>query len=89
MLLIAAIGATFGTHPQVSAVLIDRLILALEYIRWMIIGIVGIAGALLGFALASGFALDWLTFLAALLSSATALALVFWVDHQIQQNNNP
>ncbi|HTD20182.1 MAG TPA: hypothetical protein VK667_11700, partial [Ktedonobacteraceae bacterium] len=89
MLLIAAISATFGTHPQVSAVLIDRLILALEYIRWMVIGIVGIVGALLGFALASGFALDWLTFLAALLGSATALALVFWADHQLQQNNNP
>ena len=89
MLLIAAISAAFGTHPQVSTVVIDRLILAMEYIRWMVIGIVGIVGALLGFALASGFALDWLTFLAALLSSATALALVFWVDHQLQQNNNP
>ena len=89
MLLIAAISAAFGTHPQVSTVVIDRLILAMEYIRWIVIGTAGVAGALLGFALASGFALDWLTFLAALLSSATALALVFWVDHQLQQNNNP
>jgi serine/threonine protein kinase len=89
MLLIAAISAAFGTHPQVSTVVIDRLILAMEYIRWIVIGIAGIVGASLGFALASGFALDWLTFLAALLSSATVLALVFWVDHQLKQNNNP
>ncbi|MFL5629011.1 MAG: protein kinase domain-containing protein [Ktedonobacteraceae bacterium] len=85
MLLVAALSATLGTHTRVSTLVIGRLSWAMTYIRWIVIGIAGVVGAMLGFALAIGFALSWPSFLAALLGCAITLALVFWVDHQLNQ----
>ncbi len=85
MLLVAALSATLGTSPQVSTLVIERLSWAMAYIRWIVIGIAGVGGAMLGFGLAIGFALSWPSFLAALLGCVITLALVFWVDHQLKQ----
>ncbi len=86
MLLVTALSATFGANPQVSTPVMERLSLAMTYIRWLVTGAAGIGGALLGLGLASGFAPGWLTGLAALLGSTLALLLVFWAGYQAKRN---
>jgi serine/threonine protein kinase len=89
MLLLAALCATFGAQTQVSTLVIERLCLALRYIRWLVTGTAAVVGALAGLALTTGFSPGWAAFLAALLGIALALALVLWAGRQVKQKNTP
>ena len=45
-----------------------------------------LTGGILGFALTTGFALGWLTFLGIVVGSTVTGALVLWTDYLLKQN---
>ena len=87
MLLVAAIGATVGTQSEVSDQVMERVTLAMEYVRWLAIAGAVVVGSVLGFALTIGFPLSLFTPLAILAGCGIALALVMWGDHLLKQTN--
>jgi hypothetical protein len=86
MLLVAAIGGTIGTQPMVSELVIERVILAMEYVRWLTITAATVVGGILGLALTIGFRLSFLTPLGILAGCGITMALVMWGDHLQKQN---
>jgi len=85
MLLVAAIGGTVGTQPAVSEQVMERVTLALEYVRGLVIAAAVALGGIVGFALTIGFPLTLLTPLGILVGCGIAMALVLWGDHLLKQ----
>jgi hypothetical protein len=85
MLLVAAIGGTVGTQPMVSAQVMERLTLTLEYVRKLVIAALVVFGGILGFVLTIGFPITLFTFLSILAGCAIAAILVLWGDHLLKE----
>jgi len=85
MLLVAAIGGTVGTQPAVSEQVIERVTLALEYARGLVVAAAVALGGIVGFVLTIGFPLTLFTPLGILAGCAIAMALVLWGDHLLEQ----
>jgi len=85
MLLVAAIGGTVGTQPAVSEQVMEKVTLALEYVRGLVIGGAVALGGIVGFALTIGFRLTLFTPLGILVGCGIAIALVLRGDHLLKQ----
>lgn len=84
MLLLTAAGATIGTHPIVSAWIIDRGIGAMTLVRPLVIVVAVLLGGAMGLLLTSGTALGCFTPFGVLLGMGIAVALVLRVERLIK-----
>jgi hypothetical protein len=89
MLLIAALASTVGTHPQISKQIIERVKWATSYVRWVVIALAMAVGGGLGFMLAAGLPLTFLTPLSMVVGSGIVASLALWVDHQLKPPSVP
>lgn len=87
MLLVAAIGATVGTSPRVSARILKIVRWAALRMRRAVMVLAVVMGAGLGYALSNGFAYGLFSLFAIALGVAVAILLVRRADSQIAQNN--
>lgn len=87
MLLVAAIGASVGTHSTVSQLILKGVMWAMVRLRWPTIVTVVLLGGSLGFGLAIGFSFSLLTLLGLLVGMLVAAALVLRVDMLIQRSS--
>ena len=85
MLLVTAAGATIGTAPRVSSLMLNRGIWAMQHMRRLMIALAVVVGGGLGFALTSGIALGCFTPFGVLLGIGVALALVLRIDRLVKQ----
>ena len=87
MLTATAAAATAGTDSRVSDTMLNGVIWAMRYMRWLVIGVAVLIGAGLGFSLANGFAAGCLTPFGILLGIGVAVALVLRVDRLIKSKS--
>ncbi len=87
MLTASAAAATLGTDSRVSERMLNGVIWAMRYMRWVVIGGSVLLGGILGFTLANGFASGCLTPFAILLGIGVAVALVLRVDRLLKSKS--
>ncbi len=94
MLLLAAVGATMGTNPTVSELLLEQGIWVRKgtwayrgvrkYLRWLLSGAAVVVGGGLGFMMTMGMTPGWLTLFSILLAIGIMAALVMRVDYLVK-----
>lgn len=94
MLLLAAVGATMGTNPTVSELLLEQGIWVRKgtwayrglrkYLRWLLSGAAVVVGGGLGFMMTMGMTSGWLTLFSILLAIGIMAALVMRVDYLVK-----
>jgi hypothetical protein len=85
MLLVVALGASVGTHAELSERMLTGVIWAMGRVRWLVISVAVVIGGILGFMLTVGFDVSCFTPFGILAGSAVAAALVMRVDQLMKK----
>ncbi len=83
LLFVAALAATFGTHPATSTRVINSVTWPMRRMRWFFIVVAVVIGSSMGYLLTTGIPLGWFTLIGILLGAGVAGILLLRVDHLI------
>ncbi len=89
MLLLTALGATIGSLPRISSMLINGATWGMRRQRWLMFTLAVILGGTLGFVLSNGLAAGCFTPFGVLLGVGVGVALVLRVDRLLKQKPHP
>lgn len=87
MLFVTALGASIGTMPRVSDVILKGATWAMTHMRLFMLIMAVIVGGALGYFLTAGFAFGCLTPFGILLGIIVCILLVLRVDKMVRQRN--